>query len=105
MSADNGIYILKTIRTRKQEGDAWVKTEPYAVYRVAETCAIDNFDWYEKNQPYNLGSYMKDVWGSSPVFEGLQDADSYASKLEKDIPILEYGISSIDTDYVFYNDM
>ena len=105
MSADNGIYILKTIRTRKLDGFAWVKTEPYPVYRVAHVGAIDNFDWYKENQSYNLGAYMKDIWGNSPVYENKAEALGYASQMEKDIRILEYGISTIETDYVFYGDM
>lgn len=105
MSADNGIYILQTIRTRKKENMCWVKTAPYHVYRVSHAGAIDNFDWYKKNQLYNLGSYMKDVWGSSPVFDDKVKALEYASQMEKDIPILEYGIRTIKTDYIFYGDM
>jgi hypothetical protein len=105
MSADNGIYILKTIRTSKQDGNGWVKTEPYPVYRVAHACAIDNFDWYKMNQPHNLGAYMKDIWGSSPVYGDKQEALTYASQMEMKSPILEYGICSINTDYIFYGDM
>jgi hypothetical protein len=105
MSSDNGIYILKTIRTRKPEGHALVATEPHPVYRVAHASAIDNFDYYEKKQPYNLGAYMKDIWGSSPVYEDNRDALTYASQMENEIPLLEYGICSINTDYVFYGDM
>lgn len=107
MSADNGIYILKTIRTFKQEDGryAWVKTEPHSVYRVAAASAIDNFDWYKINQPYNLGAYMKDIWGGCNVYQDKQKALAYAYKLEKVIPVLEYGICSIDTDYIFYDDM
>jgi len=101
MSADNGIYILKTIRTRK----GGVKTEPHPIYRVAETSAIDNFDWYEKNQPYNLGAYMQDVWGNCAPYEDKNGALYYASQLEKSFSILEYGISEIETDYIFYGDM
>lgn len=101
MSADNGIYILKTVRTRKQG----VITESYPVYRVAHAGAIDNFDWYEKVQPYNLGAYMKDIWGSSPVYKDKQEALTYASQIEMEVSILEYGIRSINTDYIFYGDM
>jgi hypothetical protein len=105
MSADNGIYILKTIRTHRKEKTGWVISEPYAVYRVAHTNAIDNFDWYEQNQPHNIGAYMKDIWGGSLVYENKQEALAYAAYMEKEISILEYGISSIDTDYIFYGDM
>lgn len=104
MSADNGIYILKTIRAHKKDGIGWVKADPHPVYRVAHASAIDNFDWYQQNQSYNLGAYMKDVWGSSPVFEDSQEAVNYASHMEKELSILEYGICRIDTNYIFYGD-
>ena len=93
MSADNGIYILKT------------RGREHAIYRVAESAAIDNFDYYKKEQLYNLGSYMVDVWSRSPVFQSETDAFSYAEKLSHSYPILEYGISLIETDYVFYGDI
>ena len=98
---------MKTIRTRKQEDAtyAWVKTEPYPVYRVAVASAIENFDWYKENQPHNVGAYMKDIWGGVNVYQDKKEALAYASELEKAIPILEYGICSIDTDYIFYGDM
>jgi len=64
MSADNGIYILRTVCKHfvndEQTGQR-VKV-PYYVYRVAEAFAMDNFEWYEKNQPYNLGAFMLSVW-------------------------------------------
>jgi len=105
MSADNGIYILKTVRTRKQEGNEWVRTEPYPVYRVSDASAIDNFDWYKTNQPYNIGGYMKDIWGDCKVYENEQEAINHATQLEKVIPMLECGICRIDTDYIFYGDI
>lgn len=109
MSADNGVYVLETIRNRKvvdsERYKAEVKCEPYKVYRVAHAAAIDNFDYYEKKQPYNLGAYMKDVWGSSPVYEDKQEALRVAHEIEESLPICEYGVSVIRTDYVFYGDM
>ena len=105
MSADNGVYILSTIRNRKQDGIAWVRCEPYKVYRVAEAGAIDNWDWYKENQPYNLGAYMKDIWGQSEVYNNKEDALLAAHKIEESLDVCEYGVSVIDTDYVFYGDM
>lgn len=106
MSADNGVYILKTIRTRKQTPNGWgEKTEPYSVYRVTIACAIENFDYYEKKQPYNIGAYMMSIWGDSPLFEDKDEALKYAHQLEKSVPYCEYGVSFIDTEYVFYGDM
>ncbi len=105
MSADNGVYVLSTIRNRKQDGIAWVACEPHKVYRVAEAGAIDNFGWHELNQPYNLGAYMQSIWGQSEVYDNKDDALLVAHKIEESLDICEYGVSVIDTDYVFYGDM
>jgi hypothetical protein len=72
---------------------------------VAHTQAIDNFEWYETKQLYNLGAYLRDVWGASEVFISEDAALFAAHKLAKQYEVLEYGVSSIDTDYVFYGDM
>lgn len=106
MSADNGIYILKTTRSRKYEGIASVKCEPYPVYRVAYANAIDNFDYYKNNYPYNLGAYMKDVWGDSLVYINENTAVIAANEKLKQVGYTEYGIQHIDaSDMVFYGDM
>ncbi len=106
MSADNGIYILRTVRNRfdvdEQTGQR-VKI-PYYVYRVAEAFAMDNFEWYEKKQPYNLGAFMLSIWGESDVFTTLESAFEYAHKLEANVSILEYGVSVIETEYIFFGD-
>jgi hypothetical protein len=106
MSADNGIYVLKTIRNRRNEGTAWVQSEPHFVYRVAHTSAIENFEWYKENKPYNLGAYMVEVWGKSKVYTDSNQAIAEALKLAESIENLEYGVSVIDaTDMIFYGDM
>lgn len=114
MSADNGIYILKTKRTRICEeferlgvkGQCWGEHKDHFVYRVAEIHAIDNFDYYKNNQIYNLGIYMRDMWGDSPVFIDVDAAQRYAQKMSQDIDFLEYGISLIDaSEFIFYGDM
>lgn len=110
MSEDNGIYILRTKRTRKETSPGcWERSEEHYVYRVAEVQAIDNFNWYQNNQLYNLGAYMQDLWGNSKVFLSKEEALIEASKIESEIKksflVLEYGISCIDTDYIFYEDM
>ena len=106
MSSDNGVYILRTVRDRKEEPKGcWVQSDRYYVWRVTHAQAIDNFEWYMRNDPHNLGAYMKDVWGKSPVFMNEQEALVYAHNLAKDIEPLEYGVSNIDTDLKFYGDM
>lgn len=82
MSADNGIYILKTNGGK---------------FRVAEACAIDNLDWYKKNDPYNLGVYLRDVFGDSPVFSEEKVAVDFAFEMSKH-GWTEYGICHINLD-------
>lgn len=106
MSADNGIYILKTTRNRRKEGAAWVQCEPHFVYRAAYASAIDNFEWFKENKPYNLGAYMVDIWGKAEVYETRIAAFLRAKIMAENIEVLEYGISDIDaSDMVFYGDM
>lgn len=108
MSADNGIYILKTMDNWKIliEEDGLVSTrlvkEPILAFRVAHAQAIDNFEWYEKNQLYKLGKYMEETWGNSPVFYNEDEANAWAKGIERRIRYTEYGIKVIDgTKYSF----
>lgn len=104
MGADSGIYILRTLRTTI-DNEGWVeRCEPYPVWRVAYAHAIDNFFYYQQEQPYNLGAYMLEVWGKSPVFTSLPEAQAMAEQVLKKIKRADYGISVIDTDYHFYTD-
>ncbi len=107
MSADNGIYVLCTSRTaRETSPGTWINRDPNVVYRVAYTQAADNFNWFETNRPYNLGAYMVDVWGKSPVFADPVEANDYAETLARQYSYLEYGIVQIDArQYVFYGDL
>jgi len=106
MSADNGIYILVTKRTRTQKnGVVYNDGKEHLVYRVAHAAAIDNFDWYKEHQIYNFGAYMKDVWGKSEIYETEADALKAANQLKKEYHYVEYGICTIDaSDVVFYGD-
>jgi hypothetical protein len=103
MSADNGIYILKTLSTTLKDREGGSRyTDPHPVYRVVEACAMDNFYFYQREQPYNVGAYLNDVWGDSPIFLSESEAWAYAENLSEDYFFLEYGISLIETDYIFY---
>ena len=104
MSADNGIYVLVTIRNRRMEGRATVKSAPYKVYRIAYANAIDNLDYYKEEQPYNVGCYLKEIWGNSIVYNSHQEALLEAHKLAAKFDNLEYGVSTIETDYKMYGD-
>jgi len=106
MSADNGIYILKTTDRwkRREDSPCWDRVDGgVTAYRVAHAQAIDNFSYYEKHDRMYLGAYMLDIWGKSKVFYNLQDALMEANRMANDIDILEYGISTIDaSNYHFY---
>jgi hypothetical protein len=91
MSADNGIYVLKT----KMTGDK----PPYFVYRVIHAQAIENLYYdvttgrhNENFTPEEVYSYFKECM---PFFdEG--EALCYAHKLADQHPILEYGVCILD---------
>lgn len=79
MSADNGIYIVKF-----PEG-----------YMVGYAQAIENIDWYLKNEDYKgYKEWCKDIFGDL-VFEFKDQAILYAHKLSEEFDILEYGVSYI----------
>lgn len=107
MSADNGIYILSTIRNRRETSPGcWERGEQHRVYRVAHAQAIDNFEWYENNEPYNLGAYMVETWGKSLVYTTFEAALHAAEELAKTIDYLEYGVTAMtNRQYVFYGDL
>ena len=74
MSADNGIYILKT--KDKQ-------------VRVIHTKAIENiFDLYGRYIPKQVKKYFDDV----PYTKDMNVANNIAQKMFKDIDYCEYGI-------------
>ena len=99
MSADNGVYILLTKDTHKKIGDnTWQKTFGKGVlaFRVAHAQAIDNLEWYEREQPYNVGYYLNSVFGDSVVYYDIAAAESAANKIARELPILEYGVQLIE---------
>lgn len=99
MSADNGIYILVTKDSHKKTSEySWTNTFGKGViaYRVAEAGAIDNLEWYEKNQPYNIGYWLNSVFGKVRPVYSEEEALDIASKLEEEIGYTEYGVNKID---------
>lgn len=117
MSADNGIYVIKTKRTALEEvrefkmncetvkHSSWTNGIENFVYRVAHVQAIDNLDYYKEKQLYNLGAYMHDTWGESEVFTDEGTALVEAHRLAKEIEYVEYGVSVIDmSEHIFYGD-
>lgn len=107
MSADNGIYVLVTKRTRTQKNGVIINDgKEHLVYRVAHAQAIDNFRCYQEDQIYNLGAYMKETWGSSEVYDTPEKAMNKAFEMTKEYEVLEYGIQVIEAkDMIFYGDM
>jgi len=98
MSADNGIYILQTTHFEPDE--------PRPIYRVAHAQDINNLEWVEKEEPYNLGAALFMIWSESPVFYEEEAAWKYAYAISKDYKILEYGVTQIDKykDLHFFGD-
>lgn len=81
MSADNGIYILKTTANHRRSNEngceMWTRTDsPISVWRVAHVQGIDNLGWYLENEIYNLGFYLHSEFGDSPIFYSENEADS-----------------------------
>ena len=100
MSADNGIYILKT----KAEQPV---IESDFEYRVIHAQGIGNIYW-----DIEIGDYRKDAqfspeitfqyFGEAPVLDSHDMAFAYAMDLEEDHTYSEYGICNLDhPDQVF----
>lgn len=111
MSADNAIVILRTVRTANEEkSGVWtIDGIKRYVYRVAHVSAWDNFRYYEEKQPYNLGAYLKEVFGCSKVYftpeEAILAAHALKEKVLEETHVLEYGVVVEDTEYIFYDDI
>lgn len=83
MSADNGIYILKTSDQ----------------YRVIHAQAIENLYW-SHIKPYNkelVSTRVIEYYGNSKYTRSEETALKIANYMAKDTSILEYGIVTIST--------
>ncbi len=95
MSADNGIYILKTP----------TPDDGVFEYRVSHCQAIEDI-WYEN--PDGNPDAVVDKFGDCEVFNDIDKAADLAFKMEKEIleddfcPILEYGINNIELPHSFF---
>lgn len=92
MSADNGIYILRT----KDENNVYE-------YRVAHLGAIENL-YYSDQTGDEV--YMWLFFRKSPLFYDRDQAIDYARKLEKEIldddfGVIEYGIVLLEINKQF----
>ena len=80
MSADNGIYILKT----KDQ------------YRVIHAQAIDNLSWSHikrNSQREMISTRIVEYYGNSRYTRDVEIAQKVAFAMSKRYPVLEYGIS------------
>lgn len=99
MSADNGVYILKTPRPMVQTQKGWFSPQHGFEYRVAHCMAIDNIDYSDL--------YLPVYFGDSEVFLDKDEAFLFASNLAQEIMNngcpLEYGVSFIEKPCEFPN--
>lgn len=85
MSADNGIYILKT----KDQ------------YRVIHTQAIENIYWshfYRDMRRHPVSTRLVEYYGDTRYTRNFDKAMKVASIMSKDYGTLEYGIQVISVD-------
>lgn len=94
MSADNGIYILSTLKGKGHE------------YRVAHLQAVENYEWDDKIKGYTEDPDVqiknaREMWDGCKVFKKEKGALKLAHKLADDVDILEYGICYVYIPYVY----
>lgn len=83
MSADNGIYILVTMKKNSHDCE----------YRVAYAHAIENIDYgTEEDKANSLVQYF----GKSKVYDTETEAIIEAHAKAKNYSVLEYGVQTID---------
>lgn len=96
MSADNGVYILKTPARPIQHGlGFYINQHGKFEFRVAHCQAIDNIDYSDL--------YMPLLFADSEVFESKEQALEEARKIYDSLDICEYGICTIEKDVIFPN--
>jgi len=99
MSADNGIYILKTPARPIRTGNSYQYQHGVFEFRVAHCQAIDNIDYSDL--------YLPAYFANSEVYKSHDDALSKAAQMAKEITDegfpLEYGICLIKKDCIFPN--
>lgn len=87
MSADNGIYILKTI------GPEW---------RVVEKQNIEDIYYNEEKDEFETVPVEKSCrkyWDNAPVFFTRDSTLGHAYLLEEQCYVCEYGITIIDVNF------
>ena len=94
MSADNGIYILRTPKGDKVE------------FRVAHLQAIENYEYDERTNEQTKDPNVhitnaRKMWKDSPIFKTERSVLLFAEHMARDYSILEYGICFINIDREF----
>lgn len=107
MSADNAVVILATERyaDERQPGCWTLDGKKRIVYRVATVCALENFEYYQEYQLYNLGAYMQACWGGSKVYKSLDEAKARAQEILEQTGYVEYGIQIKKFQGIFFGDL
>jgi len=100
----NGVYILRTIKTTVNI-DGWIEEcAPYFVWRVGYLRGIDDYNFYQENEPYNVGAYLSHIFGASPVFRTEDEASLFALKLSKRLKKSDRDVYFLNTDLKFFSD-
>lgn len=95
MSADNGVYILKS-PVPPDSGEF--------EYRVTHAMAIDNINYEPDVEGFNT-ERLKRYFGSCHVFRDKSKALINADEIARECEILEYGIQFIDLPFCFPESM
>lgn len=96
MSADNGVYILKTPARPIKKSDGWyINQHGKFEFRVAHCQAIDNV--------YYSDLYIPLLFADSKVYSSKEEALAQAIKIHDSLVICEYGISTIEKEFCFPN--
>ena len=97
MSADNGVYILETLK----------KDKPNTFeFRVAHLQAVENVDWDQKQKCETEDDQIRiknarKMWKNCKIFTSKKDALTFASDVLDELMICEYGISFVTINEVF----
>lgn len=91
MSADNGVYILKTPSWPIRDHEGYTNQHGKFDYRVAHCGAIDNLDYSDL--------YLACYFGNSPILHDEDEAWKVARRMAETIVPLEYGISVIERKF------
>jgi hypothetical protein len=96
MSADNGVYILRT--------PVHIDVPGEFEYRITHAMAIDNIR-YEQGDWSGAGGFniqeVQRYFGECEIFRSRTDALLEADRIADGITVLEYGISLIKAPFVF----